>query len=494
MFTNVNDYSSGEVFSGNGSFEELKGLQKALEALQITGRETTNLTTASGAALKLESLEKTLKVVTYSNDTIKFWQNIPKRAAYNTVEEFNQLSSYGAERGGFYKEGELPFEEDSTYVRRAQLVKYMGVTRSVTHPMSLVNTMVGNIVEKEIKNGTLWLLRKLSRSLTQGNANIIPDEFNGLYAQHLQNDAFSNLEAYYNSEVIVDMRGLALNEAAIENASEGIVENFGLGTHLFAPPKVLSLLAQNYYGNKFIPINTEAITAGVVGQKINEIATQYGPVSANWDVFLNPNSPKLSTDVATSPNAANAPTPDGVAPIAAVATDALSDWAAGDAGNYIYGVSAINRFGESALAILSGTPTTIAAGGAVDLKFAATASANAATGYRIYRSKKGATSAASTTFYPLFDISTSELATGYDGGAALIARDRNRILPNTGQAFLIQLDNETLEFAQLAPLMKMDLAITSPAYRFMILLYGTPLLYAPKRMVKFINCKLANAS
>ena len=35
--------------------------------------------------------------------------------------------------------------------------------------------------------------------------------------------------------------------------------------------------------------------------------------------------------------------------------------------------------------------------------------------------------------------------------------------------------------------MKMDLAILSPAYRFMVLLYGTPFLYAPKKMVRLIN-------
>ena len=35
--------------------------------------------------------------------------------------------------------------------------------------------------------------------------------------------------------------------------------------------------------------------------------------------------------------------------------------------------------------------------------------------------------------------------------------------------------------------MKMDLAVISPAYRFMVLLYGTPLLFAPRKMVRFVN-------
>ena len=63
----------------------------------------------------------------------------------------------------------------------------------------------------------------------------------------------------------------------------------------------------------------------------------------------------------------------------------------------------------------------------------------------------------------------------------------NRFLPDTDQSMLAQFDNEVVEFAQLAPLMKMDLAVLSPAFRFMVLLYGTPFLYAPKKMVRFIN-------
>lgn len=487
---NANDYAPNEVFSGSGtSLEDLQNLNKALEAGAITGRETANLTTAGGAPLKVESLEKTLKVITFNEQSIKLWKMIPKKAAYNTVEEFNQLSSYGSDRGGSLVEGELPTEEDSTYIRRAQLVKFYGITKAVTHPMSLVNTQasVGNIIEREVKNGTMWILRKVNKALTRGNSNIIPTEFNGLYAQHAANDVFTTLDSYYNSEVVVDLRGAALTEGAIEKAAEGIVENFGVGTHLVAPPQVLSKFVQNFYGNKFIPINTAAISAGEVGQNVQVFQSQYGPIKLEWDVFMNPDKPSTTSTPASSVNAPVAIVPDGTAPIAAVSTDALSKWISSDAGNYLYAVSAINRFGESVITPLSATPTAIVAGGAVDLKFAAGVGGQAASGFTVYRSNKGATAPGTATFYPLFQISTTDLTSGYDGGAAGLVRDRNRLMPGVAQAFLIQNDTECYEFAQLAPLMKMDLAIISPAYRFMVMLYGTPLMYAPKRMVRFIN-------
>ena len=52
-----------------------------------------------------------------------------------------------------------------------------------------------------------------------------------------------------------------------------------------------------------------------------------------------------------------------------------------------------------------------------------------------------------------------------------------------------QFDSSVIEFKQLAPIMKMDLATLAPAYRWMILLYGVPVLYAPRKWMRFTNIK-----
>lgn len=487
---NLQDYAKAAannpsaVFGGS-SMEELNQLQKALEAGAITGRETTDLTTASGAPLKVESLDKNLKHLTFKETDIQLWKMLPKKAAYNTVEEYNQLVDYGAQRGGFYNEGELPAEEESMYVRKAQLVKFMGVVKSVSHPMTLVNTNVGNIIEREIKNGTLWILRQLNKSLYFGDESLVPQEFNGFLAQHQKNSGFNDLDEYFNSEVVIDLRGQSLQEADIENAANGIVQNFGLGNQLFAPPKVLSKFVQNFYGNKFIQPNTQALSAGVMGQRVKEFESQFGNIGLNWDIFFNKKAPKRYNAGQTSPLAPTTPT--GVT-ATSVATDSSSKWAASDSGDYIYAVTATNRYGESGLAY-TGTPATVVAGGSVNVNFTDGGGLNPATSYTIYRSNKGATSAtaAGVMFYPLYTVSKEEQVAGYDGASAGKVRDRNRWMPNTDQAILFQMDNEVIEFAQLAPLMKMDLALLAPAYRFMILLYGTPFLYAPKKMVRIVN-------
>lgn len=478
---NLADYGyQGDGF-GQGSQESVAQLNKALAAENITGRETTDMTDASGAPLKVESLEKTLKHLTFREQDIRLWKDIPKKPAYNTVEEYNQQTSYGQDTGGFNAEGELPEEEDSIYVRRAQLVKYLGVTKSVTHQMTLVNTSIGNVMERTIKDGTMWILRKLNRSLYFGDEKKIPLEFNGFIAQQEQSDAWADYNEYMTSEHVIDMRGAALSEDAIESGANSIVENYGLATQLYASPAVLSDFVKNFYGNKFIVPNTQSLENGIMGQHVQRFESQFGPIGLNHDVFFKKNAAKTKNSKKTHDKAPEAPTVTVTASADAVAN---SKWGESDAGTVFYGVTAVNRYGESTLAIYN-TGVAMTKGLAAQIKITKGNSTHAETAYRIYRTKAGDT--ADGKFYPLFDVTLDDVTRGYDGGGAGVINDLNRYLPNCDQAILTQFDNEVVEFAQLAPLMKMDLAILSPAYRFMILLYGTPFLYAPKKMVRIIN-------
>jgi len=344
--------------------------------------------------------------------------------------------------------------------------------------------MIGSVMERTIKDGTMWILRTLNQGLYFGDEALIPEQFNGFLAQQRRSDAWTSLDEYMGSDNVVDIRGAALSESAIETGANTIVENYGLATQLYAAPSVCSNFVKNFYGNKFIQPNTAALSAGIMGQKVQAFDSQFGQIGLNHDVFFKKLPSKTSASAATSTKAPVEPVWDNSTPANVVSSVAGSKFASTDAGNVYYAVSAINRYGESALAIYS-TAVTITAGCAVDLKFAAGVGTNAPTAYRIYRTKLGGT--ATGEFYPLFEVSTAELTAGYDGAAGGLVRDMNHFLPDCDQAMLVQFDNEVVEFAQLAPLMKMDLAVLSPAYRFMILLYGTPFLYAPKKMVRIIN-------
>jgi hypothetical protein len=480
----LQDYANFGQGFGSASQQEVQDLMKAMMAEEITGRDTTNLTTASGAPLKVESLEATLKILTNTERDIVFWKMLPKLPAYNTVEEYNQLASYGVDGAAFTNEGELPESVDSQYVRRAQLVKFMGSTREVTHPMQLVSTMVGDMIKRETINGTQWVLRQLEKALPFADSAKVPQEFNGLFSQHFT--AFNDtLDNYQNSTTVVDLRGNALSDAAVESAVESINVNYGFADKIIAPPIVFSNYVKQFHGSKLIQPNTQQVTAGIMGQKVVGITTQFGDIAVVDDKFWKSNPSRIIGSAATNVKAPNAPLAGGTSALASDTNNRFVNFI----GDYYYAVAAKNRYGESTLQqIGSSAGLVLTAGNSVNLTFQDGGGAYPATAYVIYRSTVNPNTAIGVTqLYPIFTVAVSDLSAGYDGAAAGSVWDRNRYISNTEQALVCEMNDQILSFKQLAPLMKMDLAVLSPSTRFMVLLYGTPILYAGLKVTRIIN-------
>lgn len=480
---------------GFGSQQDVDELIKAMQAGEITGRDTTN-ELLTQEPLKAESLEKTLKLLEFRTKDIKLWGAIPKLPAYNTVEEFLQLESYGTDRGGFYNEGELSDTEDSKYRRRASLVKYIQVTGEVTYQAQLVKSYV-DAMRKEIENKTMWVIRKVNGALTKADSSKVSQEFNGLYAQHAsigsaEGDLYTSLDVWQDSTTVIDLRGASLTQSDIEDAAVNVDANFGNVDTLFAPPTVIAGLAKDYFERQRILLGSAGYK-GEIGTNPKAIDTTFGSVALSHDKFMKKDPAKTLADLATS---SKAPTKPVAVSQGLTGADANSRFAAGEAhtgelGTVFYAVSAINRYGESDLTVLDNTnKITLTAAQSVDLKWTDGGGANVATCYQVYRSKvTTATNAttASVKFYPIFKVSVAERTAGYDGAAATFVRDRNRFLPDTEDGFVIEMIDDVLSFKQLAPISKMDLAILAMSRRFITFLFGTPQLYTPKKMVRFLN-------
>lgn len=491
---NLSSYSDNG-FGGFGSEQEVDALLKAMQAGTVTGRDTTNQLLGQ-EPLKAESLETTLKLLDFRMKDIKLWNAIPKLTAYNTVEEYLQLVSYGTDRGGFYNEGELSDVEDSSYERRAQLVKYIQVTGEVTYQAQLVKSYI-DAMRKEVENKTMWVIRKANNSLTKANAANVSQEFNGLYAQHgdltAAGSGFTTLDQYLGSPQVIDLRGASLNQKNIEDASINIDAAFGNVDNLFAPPSVIAGVAKDYYQRQRIIMGAQGY-AGQAGGNVKSIDTTFGAVTLNHDKGMKQDPAKTLSAAATSSKAPNAPVPNN----AVLTVDSTTKFASGEAfalGSVFYAVSARNRYGESALAVFpaggaAGTKVTLTAGQSVDLSFTDGGGATAATCYVIYRSLVTSATNATTgavQFYPIFTVTAAQLAAGFDGGAAFTVRDKNRFIASCEQAFVTEMVDDVLSFKQLAPIGKLDLAILGMSKRFIAFLFGMPILYTPLKFVRFIN-------
>ena len=82
-FVSWRDYEGMDGF-GMASASDVANLRKALAA----GQDVANPGTSAGAGfpLRVESLERTLKVTTYRMDDVRLWRAISRLPAYNTVK------------------------------------------------------------------------------------------------------------------------------------------------------------------------------------------------------------------------------------------------------------------------------------------------------------------------------------------------------------------------------------------------------------------------
>jgi hypothetical protein len=316
-------------------------------------------------------------------------------------------------------------------------------------------------------------------NLTTANSNIVPQQFDGFYQQQYAASGSVNANYYINNDYVYDCRGNSLRDSVFQDTATQIVENWGDPDTVFGPPAVFRDYALRFEGGKRFMADSEAGNLKG-GERAMEVYTQYGNLKLVTDKFMRQPVPKTTSSNATSPKAPTAPSTVTAAAVA----DATNQYS-GFTGDYMIGVTAVNRYGESPITV-TGSAVVVASGDSVDITITPAASTIPATGYNIYKSMLNVTTG-TVQYYYLFSVSAAQVAAGYDGGAAGVVREKNYFLPNTERAFICERSTNLFAFKQLAPLMKMDLAVIAPSTRFMILLYGTPILYAPKKMNYIIN-------
>lgn len=464
----MNDYADFGQGFGTASASDVAELNKALNTGAYASANGVAAQT-NGAALQVESLENSLKVLTYSDKHVKFWKKIAKTPAYSTVEEYNQLLSYGSNTGGFVPEGVLPETDDSEYRRQASFVKFLGTTREVTHPMTLVRSAHGDVIARENQNGILWLMKQLEHGLFWGNSKLAAPGKEGVQ--------FDGLNEMIDPENTYNCRGKELQDTDINFGAQMIIENYGTPTDLFLPFETLADFSNEYFPKErvIMPTQGAGYQAGLV---VNKFQTHGGPVEFEPDLFLQKTKP-LSANGTGGTKAPTAPATVAVE----VGTETEAGFFDSGAGTYSYSVTACNRFGESVptacTADVALTADDLVKGVKVTITNAA-AMVVAPEWFCVYRTEANGKQKYCIAKIPAASINASGVTTFVD---------KNATMPNTYTAFMGEFTPEVLAFKQLAPIMKMDLALLGPAYRWMILLYGVPQMYAPKKWMKFVNIK-----
>jgi len=460
------DYEGVEGFGQPVSQQNVDDLNKALSAGADINKPA--VTAGDGFALRVESLENTLKVTEFKMNNIRLWKSIPKLAAFNTVEEHNELSSFGENLdAGWIAEGALPTEQDSTYERKYAVVKFMGTVRRVTHPMTLIKPAHGNVISAETVNGTMHLLRILERALFYGSSSL----------QSLQFDGFETLMlANANANNIIDLRGKPLSEDFLTDGALTALDapNYGQPTHLFCNPKVKADLIKTFFPKE--RHDTFTANGGLVGLDIRGFTSVAGDIAIEPDVFIDDGG---APNAAAVGPAASIPGTPVVSTGATTPSDAASQFTADDAGSYFYKIVAVNQYGRSAPVDLAAGPSAVAVAAGDKVTWEMTPSGSTTVDYyEVFRTvKAGATG----TERKILRIANAA------GAGAQELNDYNAVLPYCTSAFMFQLNLESMSFKQLAPMVKIPLATIDSSIRWMQLLYGVPVLYIPNKNILFRN-------
>lgn len=459
----MKDYDGYHGF-GQLAQVEVDELSKALSA----GYQ--NPPVSGSNALRVESLEQTLRVLTFTQAHVQFWRDIPKLPAFSTVEEYNVQTSYGSEGGMFTRAGELPQVQDASYERRTALVKFVTTQREVDHPTTLVRPAHGNVIAQETQNGGIWILERVERALYTGRSDVIPEAWDGI-DQQIRNDPSAA------GTSIIDLRGGILTEDNIEDATNRVIENYGVPTDLYAAPKALSSMVKQFYPRE--RFNMPAPVDGVVGMSVNRVRTQAGLINLKGNIFLRSGKNNSVKSAPAAANAVRAPVVPSVAAANTAGPIAASLFGVGDVGTWRYRVASVNRFGESA-ASTAATAAINASGDEITLTITNNAdSSDPTTGYNIYRCPTVGGAAGTEQFM----VQVPRIA----GAATTTFVDANRFLPNTSKAYLKQMNLQAISFRQLAPMMKIPFATIAFSIRWGMALYGMPIIYATRKHVVFDN-------
>lgn len=472
---------------------------KAMEAGLMTGMQYDNQLN-NGGGLKPESLDYVLKNLENRLDQLVFWNELPRQRIESTVHQYNQLYKYGQNVGIFNSEGETPTETDSIYRRKSIVVAFSGVTGQVTHPGMIVKTVVGSLYTKEVENKTILLQTELDKKVITSNRSKIEQEFDGVFAQHVEgiNDITGGLlgktseqvlDAYFGDVSVINANGSVLNDRMIEDAAQAVVnDRNGVIDRIVSAPIVFNNYVKLFHESKRVIVGMAGgVVGATMGQSVNDIQTQFGKVSVKADKFFDWAEAIKLGNAKTSDKAPNAPIVDTTAPAAAF-VDAKTKFGTVHAGNYLYAVTAKNRYGESEPTLLTADALAVGATKSVALKFkSAGSSAYPETCFVIYRTEVNPVSKDIADFYPIFEVSKTELAAGWDGAAENTVNDRNRWIAGCKSALIYFNGSEINEYLELGGTMKLDYAIVGPRRSFSVLNYGSPVLYQPGKIARIIN-------
>lgn len=475
--------------SGASQSMDAQQAEELVKTLQIGHANGLNApgSLVGGAALVAESLDSTLKSVTFDATNLVLWPSIAQDRAFSLTEQYVRTNSYGDGGSPYISEGGSSAMNDSEFNRHNQKVVFFSTRRGVSLASTLVRQALGADPEtRENQAGTLWMLEKLERELYKGLADFSnAGEFDGaisaipLKLQNLnlsgaelqiiqgENDITAQMRAFDgfggDNLVIADKKGLYLDETDFEEEANALLENAGRPNQCHLAPKSMSDFVRQFFPKE--RVNQLGMADGKAGYVVREMVTTAGGIQLKPNVFLKPKQKSKS-----QPDRAGVPV--GTLVFGAYAYGAAaSELKAGEV--YGYAVAPCNEQGENVAQPVAANATVPSNGEKVS--FTITDASSNATHYAVYRT--ASTGSGNKEF-----IGFVRRAAG-----ATTFTDLGKKVQGSANAYMLDMRPEIMVWRQLAPLMKINLAPITTAKEWLLWLAGTLIIFAPRKSGFFKN-------
>lgn len=475
------DFGPLQILSALGDSGASPALTEIAKALTTMGSGTDLSALSGGGAFRVENMDPVLAASTVKQEHFKFFKRLlPNRreswsvldqavvktgiGAFEGSANANELGSGQVERQGDY---ERLITELGTYFSR----RSVSVITSIQATLQQKNGMVDfSAVDEEDVNATLEILYSLENDLFTGDKSQNPYSTTGLITTI----------AAKAPQNVVDNNGEPLkSHAKLSLLANRITDddNWGKPSLAFmsglAKADLDAYLEAGYRVN--LDANVPSTQVGVLtrGMRYSSVAVADGIIDFDPSAFLNETRMPVAGKNAALCTAA---APATVTATVSAGVDAASKWldkAAGDyqwtvGGNYVYAVEACTP-GEVSLPTKSAAATVVA-GHKVTIEIAASAS-NKETHYKIYRSRKGGTSA-NSDFRLVAVVKKAGATTTWD--------DLNLVIPGSSYVVLLTPEPASLRWIQMLPMTKIPFALNDLSYKWGAFLVGALRVALPK--------------
>lgn len=469
---------AGVPAGGIQSYEDWNAFVKAV---QTSTYQTDHSQLTGLGALRVESLENTLRAIVEREDTFKLFRALKRQPVTSAVHEYAVQTSIGGQpAGAFNSELGAIASEVGEYERRIVFVKYLMTQAAISH-VAAVQKGIVNLKAQENMNALLRLARAANWACYHGDSRVAPMQFDGLEA---------TLEQFRNGEHVFDFQTQFSDlpdfsqEANRQNYVRALVDaiyaayakvvgvgNFGKLTHAHLDP-FAQVSLDRYLDPAYRVVLDGNPTALTYGAPVSGIRTSFGHVYTEQDIWLESNGtmPSYARYGKVPDTAPGKPT------VAATAQTGVagSRWTTAKAGTYFYTVAAIDERGVESIPS-DPVSATVTAGGAVQLTITPNADRKQ-TGYAIYRSKRNPGSAPALSDYRL----VKRIPANSDPAANTVFVDKDLDVPGSSKIFLLRREPEALQWVQLLPATQFPLYPTNAAIiPWAVLLYGALMVGIP---------------